>query len=228
MKTSQDAPPAPAADPRRPSWRRLASFWAAFALFFLVLALFAAFYDRFPGDERIAHATQDIDVPAFGGFLDFINLLGTAWLVLPLTIGLAVAFALARHGTEAMLVLLAFAARGVNGFVKEVVERPRPSPDLVDVTNDASGFSFPSGHTLGTAVLFGLLFFLIPAAVPWRPVRWLFQAACLLAVVAAGPARVYVGVHWPSDAFAGYLLALLLLAPVLTLYYALRPASTNG
>ena len=52
--------------------------WAAVALLLGALALFAAFYDRFPADERIAHAIQDIDVPAFGGFVDFVNLLGDA------------------------------------------------------------------------------------------------------------------------------------------------------
>ena len=43
--------------------------WLALALLFVVLAVLAAFYDRFPADERIAHAIQGIDVPALGGFL---------------------------------------------------------------------------------------------------------------------------------------------------------------
>lgn len=230
--TEQSRVPAGRPDPRpqtgpgpgRSGWSRLTWgiwLWAAVALLLVVLAAFAAFYDRFPSDERIAHATQDIDVTAFGGFLAFINALGSVWLYLALTLTLTVAFALARAWSEATLVLLTFAARGMNSLLKDWVERPRPSPD-------ASGFGFPSGHTVGTAALFGMLLFLIPAVVPWRPLRWTLQAGCLLMVLAAGPARVYVGAHWPSDVLGGYLLALLFLAPVLAAYRALRPGRRRG
>ena len=206
-------------------WRRLVWvlwLWVAVALLLSVLSLFATFYDRFPADERIAHAIQDIDVPAFGGFLDFANLVGDGRLSIPLALVLAGLFALARAGWEAVLVLLTFVPRFANSLLKDLVERPRPSDELVEVSGEASGFGFPSGHTVGTAALFGVLFFLIPVVVPWRPLRWMLQAGCLLIVVAAGPARVYEGVHWPSDVLGGCLLALLLLAPALVVYRALR------
>ena len=187
-----------------------------------MLAIFAAFFDRFPADERIAHALQDVDVPAFGGFLDFVNFSGDTWVAVTITLLLAVAFAMMRAGTEAVLVLLTLVPRGANGVLKGWVERARPSEELVEVTTDATGFSFPSGHTVGTAALFGVLFFLIPTVVPWRSLRWILQLGCLLMVAAAGPARVYVGVHWPSDVFAGYLVVLLLLTPVVGVYLLLK------
>lgn len=204
-------------------WRRrvpwLLGLWLALALLFLVLAAFAAFYDRFPADERIAHTMQDIDVPAFGGFVDFVNWLG-GWPCIALAVTLAVVFALVRSGWEALLTVLTLAPRGLNSLVKGWIERPRPSPDFIDVSERAEGFGFPSGHTVGTTVLFGALFFLLPTLVPWRPLRWALQAGCLLIVVAAGPARVYVGAHWPSDVLAGHLLALLVLVPLLAGYRA--------
>jgi undecaprenyl-diphosphatase len=199
--------------------------WLAAALFFCGLSVFAAFFDRFPGDERLAHALQGADVPALGGYFDFVNLLGNGWAYVGLTLALVLAFAYVRAGMEAVFVLAAFVPRFVNSVVKDWVDRPRPSPELVDVSDGASGFAFPSGHTVGTAALFGALFFVLPAVVPWRPVRWTLQAGCLLLVVSAGPARVYEGVHWPSDVFGGYLLALLFLAPALVAYRALRGAT---
>ncbi|MGB2694569.1 MAG: phosphatase PAP2 family protein [Dehalococcoidia bacterium] len=196
--------------------------WAVATLAFLLLAVLAAFFDRFPADERIAHAIQGIDVPAFGGFMAFVNHLGDGVIAVLLMLGVAVAFAVARRGWEAMVVILMAAPRATSVVIKEIVGRPRPSPHLINVSHQESDYSFPSGHTVGTAALFVALFFLIPAVVPWRFVRWLLQAGCVLVVLAAGPARVYVGVHWPSDVFAGYLLALIFLVPVFLVYLAYR------
>lgn len=202
--------------------------WIAAGLLFVLLAVFASFLDRFPLDEPVADALQRIDVPGFVGFIDFINSLGDEFIYVALTLAFVAWFALARRGSEALLVLLTFGVRFLGGIVKDIVDRPRPSASLVDIRDEASGFSFPSGHTVGTAVLFGLLFFLIPTVVMWRPLRWTLQAVCVLAVAAAGPARVYVGVHWPSDVFGGYLLALLFVAPVAAAYLALRRPGTES
>lgn len=200
-----------------------AGLWMAVLLLFLFLAVMARFYDYFPSDVYLAHRIQQIDVKGFGGFMDFVNVFGVAWLFVPLTVGLAVAFAMREAWMEGALVALTFFPRYVDTWIKDAVDRPRPSADLVQVTSSTpSDPSFPSGHTLGTAVLFGVLLFLMPALVPWRPVRWLLQAGCLLMVAAAGPARVYAGVHWPSDALGSYLLALLFLIPALAAVLALR------
>lgn len=200
-----------------------AGLWMAVLLFFLFLAVMAAFYDYFPSDEYLAHRIQQIDVTGFAGFMDVVNVFGVAWLFVPLTVGLAVLFVMRDAWIEGALVALTLFPRYVGGWIKDAVDRPRPSPDLLRVTDSVpSDPSFPSGHTLGTAVLFGVLFFLMPALVPWRPVRWLLQAGCLLMVAAAGPARVYVGVHWPSDTLGSYLLVVLFLMPALAVLFALR------
>jgi undecaprenyl-diphosphatase len=204
------------------------ALWTAGAIAFAVLATFAAFYDRFPGDEPTADGLQDAGVPVLGGFFDFINTLGDGGFFIPFVLILAVACLARRAWLEALLVVLVFVPRNFNDALKGWIERPRPSAGLVEVTDSAASYSFPSGHTVSTAVLFGLVFFLLPALVPWRGPRWLLQAACLLAVAAAGPARVYVGVHWPSDVLGGYLLALLFLAPAIALYRLLRPGSARS
>lgn len=204
------------------------ALWAACAIAFALLATSAALHDRFPGDEPLADALQDAGVPVLGGFFDLANTLGDQAFFFPFVLLLAVAFAVRRAWLEAVLVLLVFVPRNFNDTLKSWIERPRPSADLVDVSDSAANFSFPSGHTVSTAMLFGLLFFLLPALVPWRPVCRLLQACSLLAVAAAGPARVYVGVHWPSDVLGGYLLALLFLAPALAVYRSLRPQDARS
>jgi undecaprenyl-diphosphatase len=201
--------------------------WLSTAVFFLFIAVCAYFYDYFPADLRIAHAIQGIDVPAFGGFMHFMNFIGGAPMYILLLLVFTVAFAVLRAGWESMIMLLTIVPNAVGHLMKNWVGRPRPSPHLVHVSVHETDFSFPSGHVLGTAALFGVLFFLIPAVVPWRPARWLLMVVCLLFVVAASPGRVYVGAHWPSDTLGSYLLAFLFLAPPLAVYTRFRRLSSS-
>ncbi len=190
----------------------------------MVFALFAHFYDRFPGDERIADAFQDLDVPALGGYLSFVNSLGDTWLHAALVTGIVVLLGLMRAGTESVLALYTFVPSLLNGVIKDWVQRPRPSEDFVVVSDNLSGFSFPSGHTVGTAGLFLVLFFAVPAVVRHKLLRWTLQVGCLLIILSAGPARVYVGAHWTSDILAGYALVALMVLPLLLVYLPRRSA----
>jgi len=203
-----------------------ALFWAAFVWALLgallvVMGAFAKYYDYFPSDVFIAHRMQRIDVPAFGGYIDVVNFVGMTWVATGLAFGFAIGFALRRAVLEGVFLLLTFAPRLATNALKDAIERPRPAHDLVHVAGHASGYSFPSGHAVGTSALFGVLLFVLPAAVPARPLCWLLQLGCLLLVASAGPARVFIGVHWPSDVLGGYLLALLFLIPAYLAYRSL-------
>jgi undecaprenyl-diphosphatase len=161
-------------------------------------------------------------VPAFGGFMHFMNAVGDTTVYILLVVVLVVGFAVLRAGWESVLVFLTLVPNGIGVALKSWVGRPRPSSLLVHVTSHETDPSFPSGHTLKTAALFAVLVFVLPAVVPWRPVRWALMAVCLVFVLAAGPARVYVGAHWPSDVLGSYLLAFLCLSPLVVVYLALR------
>jgi undecaprenyl-diphosphatase len=199
----------------RPAAVRL---WIAGAVSFALLAIGAALFDRFPGDVALARAVQDMDTAGASTFFDAVNWLGNTWPSTVLILLFAAAFAWRGPPLAAGLVLLTFVAKGLNTALQELIDRPRPSSDLIEVHKQIDAGSFPSGHTVTTTVLFGLLFFLIAALVPWPPARWALRAVCLVVIAAAGPARVYIGVHWPSDVFGGYLLSLLLLAPMFLTY----------
>ena len=203
-----------------------AALWLIAAASFIFAAFLAHFYDRFPGDERLTDALQGVDVPALGGYLAFVNALGDVWLHTALVVGAVVLLGLIRAGWESLLALYTFIPGLLNGVIKDWVARPRPSDDLVSVPDAIAGFSFPSGHTVSTAALFIVLFFAVSAVTSHRGLRWLLQAGCLLMVVSAGAARVYIGVHWPSDAAAGYLLMALLLVPLLYVYVSRRSPRT--
>ena len=209
-------------EPARRKYLRAAALWLAAVIAFAVVAVFARFYDRFPGDERITDAFQGVDVPALGGYLSFVNALGDTWLHVALVVGIAVLLSLIRAGMASGLVLYTVFPSLLNGVIKDWVQRLRPSEDLVAVSDSASGFSFPSGHTVSTAGLFLVLFVAVPVVVRHKLLRWTLQIGCLLMILSAGPARVYVGVHWTSDVLAGYAIVALMVVPLLLVYLPRR------
>lgn len=98
--------------------------------------------------------------------------------------------------------------------INTMVGRPRPGgPRLGSLPSTSS---FPSGHTAAMVALYGGLAVLINARLRSRIVGLVSWIVALLATAAIGLARVYRGMHHPSDVVAGALLgiAVLLVAVV--------------
>lgn len=88
----------------------------------------------------------------------------------------------------------------LNPWLKALFARARPIHDGGIAM--AQGFSFPSGHSSGAVVVYGMLAYVLLRVVPerWRPA--LVGAAAALAVAVAG-SRMLLRVHWASDVLAG-------------------------
>ena len=86
----------------------------------------------------------------------------------------------------------------------------------------ASNYSFPSGHVVGLAVLAGLVFLFADRLAADRGLAFLLRVAALGVAATVGPGRIYLGVHYPSDVVAAYLLAALFLLPVWFAYSVSR------
>ncbi|MCX4830909.1 phosphatase PAP2 family protein [Streptomyces sp. NBC_01016] len=91
--------------------------------------------------------------------------------------------------------------------LKAAVDRPRPVwRDPVDSAHYAA---FPSGHAMTATVVCALVLWLLRR---YGAGRTLWRSALALAVVSVlgvGLTRLWLGVHWPSDVLAGWLLGAL-------------------
>ena len=89
----------------------------------------------------------------------------------------------------------------LNLELKHYFERARPA--LAEALRQAHGYSFPSGHAMGSTVVFGALAYLATRVLTlWRWRSAAIALACTL-VCSVALSRVYLGVHWISDIAAG-------------------------
>lgn len=91
-------------------------------------------------------------------------------------------------------------------FLKDLVARPRP-PVALELYQPPL-YSFPSAHATMAIAFYGFAAYFL--ARKQKPViRYGLYLSAILLVLFIGASRVYLGVHYPSDVLAGYVLGAL-------------------
>jgi undecaprenyl-diphosphatase len=131
-----------------------------------------------------------------------ITAFGSATSVALFSLVALVIFAAIRAWSNALQ--LASASAGsllLTAVTKSFIERARPQgvPRLVE----ASGYSYPSGHSLSSAALYLTIALLIGRYLPTHRARVAVIASSLVLIALVSFSRVYLGVHYPSDVTSG-------------------------
>jgi undecaprenyl-diphosphatase len=166
------------------------------ALLFLVCFLFVAYF-------RGAFYSINLDVNSWattfnmGFFTETAKLISVGFDTVPLmAVSLVTAFFLFIFHYRRYSVLLLSAMAGdalLVEFFKTLIASPRPLNGIIV----EAGYSFPSGHTTSSVVLFGILVYI--AWRRWKNVKVLAVGLYVSEVCVVGFDRIYLNVHWFSD-----------------------------
>jgi membrane-associated phospholipid phosphatase len=104
----------------------------------------------------------------------------------------------------------------LNQGLKLIFAKPRPhlwTPLIIE-----HSYSFPSGHALGSAVVYGFLAFLLARQYPSYSMGIYGMAICVVGSI--GLSRLFLGVHYPTDIVAGYFVGCLWLITCVGIYHS--------
>lgn len=148
-----------------------------------------------------------------------ITRLGDGWFIALVVLFVSGYFLIKRKDWKPALWYLLTVGLGagvLNQFVKFIFQRPRPEDSLHLI--EQGGYSFPSGHAMGSIIVYGALLFLILRLSSHLLRNWVSAFFLLLLIGLIGVSRVYLGVHYPSDIIGGYSLGAAWLAFSIGLY----------
>jgi undecaprenyl-diphosphatase len=124
--------------------------------------------------------------------------------VLTLVVAIVVGYLAMVQRMRTIVVLLAAVIGGavLTTGLKHTYDRPRP-PDGSAVQRTHST-SFPSGHSLASAVVYLTLGAMLARVMPTRKLHVYLIGVALFLAILIGLTRVYLGVHYPTDVLAGW------------------------
>lgn len=153
---------------------------------------------RVPGDP-----SDPLGPPWFEESVRDVTALGSAPVLVIAVLAVVGFLALAKAWRLAIFTLAASAGGlAVSSLLKYSFDRPRP--ELVPHGNLIYTSSFPSGHSMMSAVIYLTLAALVVRLMERRRLKGYALGVALILTLLVGVSRLYLGVHWPSDVLAGW------------------------
>lgn len=104
----------------------------------------------------------------------------------------------------------------LNKWIKGQVQRPRPDEALHLI--EQGGFSFPSGHSITSMFVYGMLICLVRANVKNKRTANILTVLLAIPMIFIGLSRIYLGVHYPTDVLAGWSLGIAVIIVLLRVF----------
>lgn len=155
-------------------------------------------------DRAVTEFLRSIQSNTLDTWMIFITELGSVWFLTTFSL-VIVLFLWFKYKDKWSILFFALAVGGggiLTKVLKHVYERGRPS---INPEIDAVGFSFPSGHSMGSLIFYGFMIYLIVISKRSKMFKWTVSSLAVILFLLIGISRIYLGAHFPSDVIAGQL-----------------------
>jgi len=184
---------------------------------FIFLAILVSRDTIITFDSIIISYVQGFEAPLLTTIMKIFTFIGGTIPVIVLSLlSIIFLYKVFKHRSE--LILLTAVILGANLlFISLKYMFHRARPDLHRLA-EASNYSFPSGHATMAFALYGVLTFLLWRHISTQLGRIITIILSVFMILTIGISRIYLGVHYPSDIFAGYFISAFWLTIAISFY----------
>ena len=154
--------------------------------------------------------------PLLDRIMLFVTALGDPAMVITIFISTVVWLRMKRRSSDGIrFVIVCVGGLLINQIMKLFFAKPRP--ELWARLISEHSFSFPSGHAVGSMIVYGFIAYILARELPIYQ-RYIYAIASIL-IITIGFSRLYLGVHYPTDIIAGYGVGILWLTTCLKIRF---------
>ena len=177
---------------------------------FVVLTITVASFPVSLIDREFSEEIQEHQYPLLDSLMKAVSWPGSAPQSLLIVLSTSLIFLLLKRKREALFITLTLLSGLISRSLKILVDRPRPTDDLVRIIVHAKHQSFPSGHVLFYVIFLGFLIVVMNQLkdIP-RGLRISVMVISAFLIFTVPISRIYLGAHWFTDVLGSALLGTL-------------------
>ena len=190
------------------------SIWLC-SILFIIITLLVKFDVVSKFDTFIYEIVTFKMTPLISNIFKSITFFGSTIFIVLLVIFFLCAFILKKDNKKGYLVAFTLIVSTIlNNVVKIIIRRARPTV-LALVTETT--FSYPSGHTMASVSMYGILVYLVSKSKLNKKLKIFLEIILGILPIIIGISRIYLGAHFASDVIGAMLLSTVLIL-ILTYY----------
>ena len=181
-------------------------------VFFVITILLVVMNKSAFIDDNLYNLIRKVSSPGIDKFMVFVTKLGNAIEIAGIVLIFLLIF---RNWYGIFLTLSSGVSVATNSIIKYIIRRIRP--DHLRLIKQG-GYSFPSGHAMISIAVYGAFLYLVIKKIKNKVLKTILSILLIFIILGIGISRVYVGVHYPTDVIAGYLLGIIELIIIIAIF----------